>query len=91
MPCGWAELGESWRRAQCSRQPAPGTQAPPQTSPPAPRRAVIQRGPAGPAAQTAPPSSGIRPAATRAELQARYAGLSEPLRSRIIALIEDRQ
>ncbi|MEY9961367.1 replication-relaxation family protein [Streptacidiphilus sp. MAP5-52] len=72
-------------------QPAPGTQALPQAQPTALRRAVIQRGPARPAVQAAPPPQVLPPAATRAELQARYAGMSEPLRSRIIALIEERQ
>jgi hypothetical protein len=77
--------------AERTGQPAPGTEAPLQVQPPAPRRAVIQRGPARTAAQAAPPPQVLPPAATRAELQARYAGMSEPLRSRIIALIEDRQ
>jgi hypothetical protein len=77
--------------AERTGQPAPSAEASPQAQPPAPRRAVIQRGPVQPAAQAAPLPSETRPAATRAELQARYAGMSEPLRSRIIALIEDRQ
>jgi hypothetical protein len=77
--------------AERTGQPEPSTEAPPQAQQPALRRAVIQRGPVRPAAQAAPLPSESRPAATRAELQARYAGMSEPLRSRMIALIEDRQ
>ncbi|WP_042404785.1 replication-relaxation family protein [Streptacidiphilus carbonis] len=75
--------------AEPTGQPTPGTEAeaPPQAQPPAPRRAVIQR----PSRPAAAPSPDGRPAYTRAQLQARYAGLPEPLRSRMIALIEERQ
>jgi hypothetical protein len=51
---------------------------------------VIQRG-TDRRAQAVPPPRSTLPTVIGAEREARYAGIAEPLRSRLIALIEDRE